>query len=72
MLDIHEELIGLLQEDDEQYGDEWTEETNFQVDGCCSDVNDYLISRKVDQPSEVMSKASIVDEYLKRSVHDES
>ena len=29
MLDIHEELIGLLQEDDEQYGDEWTEETNF-------------------------------------------
>ena len=72
MLDIHEESMGLLQEDDEQYGYEWTEETNFEVDGCCSDVNDYLISRKVDQPSEVMSKASIVDEYLKRSVHDES
>ena len=72
ILSIHEELMGLLQEDDEQFGDEWTEEINFEVDDCCSDVNDYLISRKDDRPSEIMSKASIVDEYLKGSVYDES
>ena len=48
------------------------EEINFEVDDYCSDVNDYLISRKDDPTSETMSKASIVDGYLKRSVHDES
>ena len=72
VLDIYEESMGLLQDDDERYGDEWMEEINFEVDDCCSDVNDYLISRKDDLPSETMSKASIVDEYLNRSVHDES
>ena len=46
MLDIHEKLMGLLHDDDEQYGDEWMEEINFEVDDCCSDLNDYLISRK--------------------------
>ena len=48
MLDIHEELMSPLQEDDEQYGDEWMEEINFEVDDCCSDVNDFLTSRKDD------------------------
>ena len=67
MLDIHEELMSSLQEDDEQYGDEWMEEINFEVDDCCSDVNDFLTSRKDDPSTETMSKASI-----KRSVHDES
>ena len=62
VLDIHEELMVLLQEDDEQYGDEWMEEINFEVDDCCSDENDYLISWKDDPPSETMSKTSIVDE----------
>ena len=32
--------MGLLQEDDEQYGDAWMEEINFEVDDCCSDAND--------------------------------
>ena len=36
VLNIHEELIGLLQEDDKQYGDEWMEEINFEVGDCCS------------------------------------
>ena len=72
VLNIHEELTGLLQENDKQYGDEWMEEINFEVGDCCSYVNDYLISRKDDSPLEIMSKASIVDEYLNRSVHDES
>ena len=53
-------------------GDEWMEEINFEVDECCSDANDYVSSRKDDPPLETMSKASIVHEYLKRSVHDES
>ena len=48
------------------------EEITFEVDDCCSDVNDFLTSRKDHPPTETMSKASIVDEYLKRSVHDES
>ena len=59
VLDIHEELKGLLQED-EQYGDEWIEEINIEVDDCFRDVNDYLISRKNYPPSETMSKASIL------------
>ena len=48
VLDIHEELMSPLQEDDEQYGDEWMEEINFEVGDCCSDVNDFLTSRKDD------------------------
>ena len=48
------------------------EEINFEVDDCCKDVNDYLISRKDHPASETTPKASIVDEYLKRSAHDES
>ena len=59
VLDIHEELKCLLQED-EQYGDEWMEEINIEVDDCFRDVNDYLISRKNYPPSETMSKASIL------------
>ena len=72
MLDIHEELMGLLKENDEQNGNEWMEEINFEVDDCCSDLNDYLISRKDDPPSETTLKASIVDKYLNRFVHDKS
>ena len=61
----YEELMGLL-------GDEWMEDINFDVDDCCSDVNDPIISRRDNPPSETMSKASIVDKYLNRSVHVES
>ena len=50
VLDIHEELMGLIKEDDEQCGDEWMEEINFEVYDRCSDLNDYLISRRNDQP----------------------
>ena len=32
--------MGLLQEDDEQYGDAWMEGINFEVGDCCSDAND--------------------------------
>ena len=54
----------MLQEDDEQYGDEWMEEINFQVDDCCMNVNGYLISRKDHPASETTPMASIVDKYL--------
>ena len=67
MLDIHEKLMGLPQEYDEQYSDKWMEEINFEVDDFYSNVNDYLISRKDNLPSNIMSKASIIDEYLKTS-----
>ena len=69
---IHEELMGLLKEDEKQYVDEWIEDINFEVDDCCINVNDYLISRREDPPSETMSKVSIVAKYFNRSVHDES
>ena len=63
--------MGLPQEYDEQYSDKWMEEINFEVDDCYSDVNDHLISRKDNLPSYIMQKASIIDEYLKTSSHDE-
>ena len=63
--------MGLLHDNDEQYGDEWMEEINFEVDDCCSDLNDYLISRKDNPRLGTMLRASIADEYLKRSAHDE-
>ena len=72
VLDIHEELMVQLKEGNEQYGFEWMEEINFEVNDCCNDANDYLISRRDNPPSETISKASIVDGNFNRSVHDES
>ena len=63
--------MDLLDEDDDQYSDEWMEEITFNIDDCCSDINDYIISRKADPPSETISKASFVEEYIHKSVHEE-
>ena len=41
------------------------------MDECSSEINEYLISRRDDTPSDTMSKASIVKEYPTGSVHEE-
>ena len=68
---LHEKLMQLLPENDESYGDDWVEDINFNVDECSSEINEYLISRREDLPSDIMSKASIVEEYLTGSVQEE-
>ena len=52
-------------------GDDWVEDISFNVDECSSEINEYLISRRDDPPSDTMSKASIVEEYLTGSVQEE-
>ena len=47
------------------------EDISFNVDECSSEVNEYLISRRDDPPSDTMSKASIVEEYFTGSVQEE-
>ena len=61
----------LLPENDGKYGDDWVEDISFNVDECSSEINKYLISRR-DPPSDTMSKASIVEEYLTGSVQEET
>ena len=60
-----------LAENDENYGDDWTEDISFNVDECGSEINKYLISRRDDPPSDTMSKVSIVKEYFMGSVQEE-
>ena len=69
---IHEELMELLDETDESFSDQCMEEITFDIDDCSSEVNEYLISRKDDPPSDVMSKTSIVNQYLKESANKET
>ena len=47
------------------------EDISFNVDEYSSEINEYLISRTDDPPSDTMSKASIVEEYLTGSVQEE-
>ena len=68
---LHVELMQLLPENDENYGDDWVEDISFNVDECSSEINEYLISRRDDPPSDTMSKASIVEEYLTGSAQKE-
>ena len=59
---LHEELMQLLAENNENYGDDWIADINFNLDECSSEINEYLISMRNDPPSNTMSKASIVEE----------
>ena len=68
---LHVERMQLLPENDENYGDDWVEDISFNVDECSSEINEYLISRRDDPPSDTMSKASIVGEYLTGSAQKE-
>ena len=70
-VEIHDELMELLEEDDEDFGDKWQEEINFEGDDYSNEINEYLISRKDDPPSDAMSKSAIVDGYLRGSIYKE-
>ena len=70
--DIHEDLMELLEETDESFGDQWIEEITYDIDDCSSDINDYLISRRDDLPSDTMSKTALVGEYLKESITNDN
>ena len=61
---LHEELMQLLAENDENYDDDSIEDISFNVDECSSEINEYLISKRGDPLSGTMSKASIIEEYL--------
>ena len=39
-----------LSENDENYGDDWTEDISFNVDECGSEIKKYLICRRDDPP----------------------
>ena len=60
-----------LTENDKNYGDDWIEDNKFNVDESSSEINEYLISRRDDPPSDTMSEASIVVKYLTGSVQEE-
>ena len=67
---LHEQLMQLLPEN-EIYGNDWVENINFNVDECSSEINEFLISRRGDPPSDTMSKPPIVQEYLTGTVQEE-
>ena len=56
---LHEELMQLLAEDDENFHNDWTEYINFNVDEGSREINEYLIPRKVDPSSDTMSNGDI-------------
>ena len=53
--DLHEQLMEELAPDDPLFNDDWIAEVNMAVDESSSEVNEYLLSRANDPPSDVMS-----------------
>ena len=51
--DLHEHLMEELAPDDPFLNDDWIAEIDIAVDECCSEVNEYLLSRVNDPPSDV-------------------
>ena len=68
---LHEELMELLAENDQNYSDDWIEDISFNVDECSREINEYLISRRDDPLPDTISKASFVNEYLRGFVQEE-
>ena len=58
--DLHEQLMIELAPDDPLFNDDWIAEINIAVDECSSGVNEYLLSRVNDLPSDVMSNTAWV------------
>ena len=48
---LHEQMMLYLQEDDENFNDDWIEELGNNVNTCLSNVVDYLVERQNDPPS---------------------
>ena len=67
MLDLHEQLMEEIDTVDDLFSDDWLVEVNAAVDDCSSEVNEYLVSRMDDPPSEAISKTSWVEQYLEKS-----
>ena len=51
----HEELMSMLEEDNEQFSDDWIEDLKLVVSTCSGDVNEYFQRRVDDDPSSVAS-----------------
>ena len=56
-----------LAPDDPLFNDDWIAEVNIAVDECSSGVNEYLLSRVNDLPSDVMSNTAWVEDCLQKS-----
>ena len=65
--DLHEQLMEELAPDDPLFNDDWIAEVNIAVDECSSEVNEYLLSRANDPPSDVMSTTAWVKDCLEKS-----
>ena len=65
--DLPLQLMEELGPDDPLFNDDWIAEVNIAVDECSSEVNDYLLSRANDPPSDVMSTTAWVEDCLKKS-----
>ena len=65
--DLHEQLMEELAPDDPLFNDDWIAEVNIAVDECSSEVNEYLLSRANDPPSDVMSNTAWVEDCLEKS-----
>ena len=64
---LHEQLMEELAPDDPLFNDYWNAEVNIAVDECSSEVNEYLLSRVNDPPSDVMSNTALVEDCLEKS-----
>ena len=53
---MHEQLIQELAPDEVLFNDDWIAE----VDECINEVNEYLLSKENDPPSDVMSNTAWV------------
>ena len=65
--DLHEHLMEELAPDDPFFNDDWIAEIDIAVDECSSEVNEYLLSRVNDPPSDVTPNAAWVEHCLERS-----
>ena len=65
--DLHQQLMEELAPDDPLFNDDWIAEVNIAVDECSSEVNEYLLSRANDPPSDVMSTTAWVEDCLEKS-----
>ena len=67
MTDLHEQLMEELAPDDPLFNDDWITEVNKAIDECSSKVNEYLLSRANDPPSDAMSNNASVEDCLEKS-----
>ena len=64
---LHEQLMEELTSDDPLFNKDWIAEVNIAVDECSNEVNEYLLSRVNDLPSDVMSNTAWVEDCLEKS-----